>query len=257
MLSGERDLNPPPSVWETDALPDELSPLVLGSAFGGLAGELLPLFKEHKKVTMNLAIIKYNAGNIQSVLNALERLGFQAEVTDDAERIKAADKVIFPGVGEARSAMKSLQQNNLDQLIKELKQPVLGICVGMQLLCKHSEENDTDCLGIVPIQVKRFFTTPLSISNEEEPEVRFKIPQVGWNNIYDLRSALFVDIDDNSFIYNVHSYYAEDSDYTIAKCNYGIEYAAAIRKDNFYGVQFHTEKSAETGDQIIQNFLEL
>jgi imidazole glycerol-phosphate synthase subunit HisH len=196
---------------------------------------------------MNLAIIKYNAGNIQSVLNALERLGFQAEVTDDAEKIKAADKVIFPGVGEASSAMKSLQQNNLDKLIKVLKQPVLGICVGMQLLCRHSEENNTGCLGIVPVEVKKF----------KAPNPLLKIPQVGWNNIYDLKSPLFTGIDDNSFIYNVHSYYAEDSEYTIAKCRYGVEYAAAIQKDNFYGVQFHTEKSAETGDQIIKNFLEL
>jgi glutamine amidotransferase len=196
---------------------------------------------------MNLAIIKYNAGNIQSVLNALERLGVQAEVTDNAEKIKTADKVIFPGVGEASSAMKSLQQNHLDEIIRELKQPVLGICVGMQLLCSHSEENDTDCLGIVPVQVKKF-----KVKNS-----RLKVPQVGWNTIYDLQSPLFKNIANNSYIYNVHSYYAEDSEYTIAKCNYGIEYAAAIQKDNFYGVQFHTEKSAETGDKIIKNFLEL
>ena len=196
---------------------------------------------------MNLAIIKYNAGNIQSVLNALERLGVQAEVTDNAEKIKTADKVIFPGVGEASSAMKSLQQNHLDEIIRELKQPVLGICVGMQLLCSHSEENDTDCLGIVPVQVKKF-----KVQNS-----KLKVPQVGWNTIYNLQSPLFKNIANNSYIYNVHSYYAEDSEYTIAKCNYGIAYAAAIQKDNFYGVQFHTEKSAETGDNIIQNFLEL
>jgi len=200
-----------------------------------------------KKVTMNLAIIKYNAGNIQSVLNALERLGLRAEVTDDPAKIKAADKVIFPGVGEASSAMNSLRQNNLHKLIKDLKQPVLGICVGMQLLCNHSEENDVTCLGIVPVQVKRF-----NVKNS-----KFKVPQVGWNNIYDLQSDLFKGVEDNSFIYNVHSYYAEDSEYTIAKCNYEIEYAAAIKKDNFYGVQFHTEKSAETGDKIIKNFLDL
>jgi len=196
---------------------------------------------------MNLAIIKYNAGNIQSVLNALERLGLRAEVTDDPAKIKAADKVIFPGVGEASSAMKSLQQNNLDKVIKDLKQPVLGICVGMQLLCNHSEENDVTCLGIVPVQVKKF----------KVQSSKFKVPQVGWNNIYDLQSDLFNGVEDNSFIYNVHSYYAEDSEYTIAKCNYEIEYAAAIKKDNFYGVQFHTEKSAETGDKIIKNFLDL
>ena len=196
---------------------------------------------------MNLAIIKYNAGNIQSVLNALERLGLRAEVTDDPAKIKAADKVIFPGVGEASSAMNSLRQNNLHKLIKDLKQPVLGICVGMQLLCNHSEENDVTCLGIVPVQVKKF----------KVQSSKFKVPQVGWNNIYDLQSDLFKGVEDNSFIYNVHSYYAEDSEYTIAKCNYEIEYAAAIKKDNFYGVQFHTEKSAETGDKIIKNFLDL
>ncbi len=203
---------------------------------------------------MNLAIIKYNAGNIQSVLNALERLGFKAQVTDDPEQIKAADKVIFPGVGAASSAMQSLQQNNLDRVIKDLKQPVLGICVGMQLLCKHSEESDTECLNIVPVQVKKFvFPSP----SGDGLEVRLKIPQVGWNTIYDLKTSLFNRIPNNSYIYNVHSYYAEDSPYTIAKCTYGINYAAAIRKDNFYGVQFHTEKSATTGDNIIQNFLEL
>lgn len=195
---------------------------------------------------MNLAIIKYNAGNIQSVLNALERLGVQGHVTDDAEKIKSADKVIFPGVGEASTAMKSLKQNNLDTVIKDLKQPVLGICVGMQLLCEHSEENDTKCLGIVPIRVKKFNSGH-----------GLKVPQMGWNTIYDLKSELFKNIDNESYIYNVHSYYAANSGYTIAKCKYGIEYAAAIRKNNFYGVQFHTEKSAGIGDKIIQNFLKL
>ncbi|MGZ3939209.1 MAG: imidazole glycerol phosphate synthase subunit HisH [Flavisolibacter sp.] len=195
---------------------------------------------------MKLAIIKYNAGNIQSVLNALERLGVEAEVTDDADKIRTADKVIFPGVGEASSAMRSLEENNLDAVIKQLKQPVLGICVGMQLLCRHSEENDTDCLDIVPVSVKKFSSS-----------LKLKVPQVGWNNIFELRSPLFKNIPDKSYIYNVHSFYAEDSDYTIAKCEYGLEYAAAIKKDNFYGVQFHTEKSAEVGDKIIKNFLEL
>ena len=194
---------------------------------------------------MTLVLIKYSAGNIQSVLNALERLGVQAEVTDDIEKIKSADKVIFPGVGEASSAMRSLQQNQLDKVIKDLKQPVLGICVGMQLMCAHSEENDTECLNIVPVKVKKFSGHQL------------KVPQVGWNRLYDLKSNLFRNIENNSYIYNVHSYYAEDSEYTIAKCSYGIDYAAAIKKDNFYGVQFHTEKSAETGDRIIQNFLKI
>ena len=195
---------------------------------------------------MNLAIIKYNAGNIQSVLNALDRLGYNAIVTDERDKILGADKVIFPGVGEASSAMKSLQDNGLDSIIKELKQPVLGICVGMQLLCQHSEENDIDCLGIVPVKVRKF-----------QALEGLKVPQVGWNNIYNLKSTLFKDIDNNSFVYNVHSYYAEDSAYTIASCDYGITYAAAVQKDNFYGVQFHTEKSARTGDKIIQNFLNL
>jgi imidazole glycerol-phosphate synthase subunit HisH len=195
---------------------------------------------------MKLAIIKYNAGNIQSVLNALERLGLEAEVTGDSEKIRAADKVIFPGVGEASSAMRSLKENNLDAIIKSLKQPVLGICVGMQLLCNHSEENDTNCLGIVPVGVRRFSSS-----------FKLKVPQVGWNNIFELRSPLFKEIPESSYIYNVHSYYAEDSAYTIARCEYGIRYAAAIQKDNFYGVQFHTEKSAEVGDKIIKNFLEL
>jgi imidazole glycerol-phosphate synthase subunit HisH len=195
---------------------------------------------------MKLAIIKYNAGNIQSVLYAMERLGVEAEVTDDAEKIKSADKVLFPGVGEASSAMQSLKEKNLDMVIKDLKQPVFGICVGMQLLCVHSEENDTGCLGIVPVGVKRF---------QSQSQV-IKVPQIGWNNIYDLKSDLFKGIQEKSFIYNVHSYYAEDSEYTIAKCDYGIEYAAAVKKDNFYGVQFHTEKSAAIGDQILKNFIE-
>jgi len=154
--------------------------------------------------------------------------------------------VIFPGVGEASSAMRSLKENHLDKIIKGLKQPVLGICVGMQLLCHHSEENSTRCLGIVPVRVRKF-----------DGKLKLKVPQVGWNNIFELQSSLFKNIPDRSYIYNVHSYYAEDSQYTIAKCEYGLQYAAAIKKDNFYGVQFHTEKSAEIGDQIIKNFLEL
>lgn len=197
---------------------------------------------------MNLVLIKYNAGNIQSVLNALERIGAEAEVTDDAEKIRSADKVIFPGVGEASSAMLYLKERGLDSVVKKLTQPVLGICLGMQLLCSHSEENDTECLNIIPVAVKKF-------KNNSETGTKLKIPQVGWNTIYGLQSNLFAGVKNNSYIYNVHSYYAVDSAYTIAWCNYVLEYAAAIRKNNFYGVQFHTEKSAETGDQILKNFI--
>ncbi|RYY41230.1 MAG: imidazole glycerol phosphate synthase subunit HisH [Chitinophagaceae bacterium] len=194
---------------------------------------------------MNLAIIKYNAGNIQSVLNALERLGAPAIVTDDAGLLRAADKVIFPGVGEASTAMESLRASGLDAVLATLRQPVLGICVGMQLLCRHSEENDTAGLGIIPIDVKKF----------PSGRAGLKVPQVGWNTIRDLCSPLFAGVAEESYVYNVHSYYAEDSIYTIARCNYLVDYAAAIQKDNFYGVQFHSEKSAETGDRILQNFL--
>ncbi len=201
-----------------------------------------------KKDTMNLAIIKYNAGNIQSVLFALERLGVQAKVTDDADELQTADKVIFPGVGAARSAMDSLKEKGLDVVIKSLTQPVLGICVGMQLLFEHSEENDTDCLGIIPAKV-RLFTR--FVSNDS------KVPQIGWNNLYNLKTNLFKGIPEQSFVYYVHSYFAEINPYCIGVSNYGIEYCGAVQKDNFYGVQFHTEKSAKTGEQILKNFLEL
>jgi imidazole glycerol-phosphate synthase subunit HisH len=203
---------------------------------------------------MNIAIIKYNAGNIQSVLFALERIGVEGIVTDDEEKIRKADKVIFPGVGEAGSAMAYLRERKLDEVIKSLQQPVLGICLGMQLLCKHSEENDTVCLGIVPVSVKKFQADGIdSVSGEIQT---LKVPQIGWNNIYDLKSPLFKGVNENSYIYNVHSYYAEGSQYSIAKCNYGLEYAAAVKKDNFYGVQFHTEKSAAAGELILKNFLD-
>ena len=193
---------------------------------------------------MNLKIIQYNAGNIQSVLNALQRLGASAEVTADPRAIQGADKVIFPGVGEASSAMQSLRDSGLDDVLRSLQQPVLGICVGMQLLCTHSEENDTTCLDIIPGRVMKFSAEGI------------KVPQMGWNRIYNLRSPLFEGIEEESYIYNVHSYYAAPGPHTIASCFYGTEYAAAIQKNNFYGVQFHTEKSAETGDAIIRNFLE-
>jgi glutamine amidotransferase len=151
--------------------------------------------------------------------------------------------------------MNYLKERELDKVIRELEQPVLGICLGMQLLCRHSEENDTACLGIVPVNVKKFDPGPHGPIQDWSRA--FKVPQIGWNNIYGLRSPLFEAVKENSYIYNVHSYYAENSEYTIAKCDYGIEYAAAIRKDNFYGVQFHTEKSAQVGEQILRNFLNL
>lgn len=195
---------------------------------------------------MKLAIVKYNAGNIQSVLFALERLGVAATVTDDAAELQQADKVIFPGVGEAKSAMDSLQEKQLDQVIKGLKQPVLGICVGMQLLFEHSEESDTTGLGIVPAKVKLF-----------RPEQSLKVPQIGWNDIYNLKSDLFKNVPENSYVYYVHSYYAEMNPYCIATSNYGLEYTGAVQKDNFYGVQFHTEKSAKVGDLILSNFLKI
>lgn len=195
---------------------------------------------------MNLVIIKYNAGNIQSVLYALERIGVNAIVTDDYEAILAADKVIFPGVGEASTAMSYLKVRKLDQLITSLKQPVLGICLGMQLMCKYSEENSTDCLGIFDEQVKAFTT---SATNS------IKIPQIGWNNIYRLKSELFDGVNENSFCYFVHGYYAALGNHTIATTEYGIEYSSALNKDNFYGTQFHPEKSADIGEKILNNFI--
>lgn len=207
--------------------------------------------KKQKLKNMNLAIVKYNAGNIQSVLFALERLGIEATVTDAAEELMKADKVIFPGVGAARSAIDSLKEKALDEVIKELKQPVLGICVGMQLLFDHSEESDTECLGIIPAKVKLFQSEIVS------PDIPVKVPQIGWNNLYDLKTKLFKDVPEQSFVYYVHSYYAEMNPYCIGTSNYGIDYCGAVQKDNFYGVQFHTEKSAKIGEQILKNFLDL
>jgi imidazole glycerol-phosphate synthase subunit HisH len=203
---------------------------------------------------MNLAIIKYNAGNIQSVLFALERLGVQATVTDDESELASADKVIFPGVGAARSAMNSLKEKGLDQVIKNLKQPVLGICVGMQLLFEHSEESDTECLGLIPAKVRLF--SPLSHRRGAGGEV-LKVPQIGWNNLYNLTTGLFKDIPEQSYVYYVNSFYAEMNPYCIGTSNYGIDYCGAVQRDNFYGVQFHTEKSATVGERILKNFLEL
>ncbi|MGH2644442.1 MAG: imidazole glycerol phosphate synthase subunit HisH [Chitinophagaceae bacterium] len=203
---------------------------------------------------MTLAIIKYNAGNIRSVLYALERIGISANVTDDIEEISKADKVIFPGVGEASSAMKYLRERKLDEIIRNLKQPVLGICLGMQLMCKHSEENEADCIGIFDLQVKKFQREPVSASERAEAGA-LKVPQIGWNDIYQLKSPLLKDVSEHAFVYFVHSYYVEKSHNTIATSNYGLEYSAAIHKDNFYAVQFHPEKSAEAGEKIIANFI--
>ena len=196
---------------------------------------------------MSITIVQYNAGNIQSVLYALERLGVAATVTDDPAMIQAADKVIFPGVGEASTAMAYLKERNLDQLIVSLKQPVLGICLGMQLMCGHSAENDTTCLGIFEEQVLAFKAT----------EVGIKVPQIGWNNIANLKNELFNGIPENSFAYFVHGFYAGLGDNTIATTDYIQPYSSALQKNNFYGVQFHPEKSAAVGEQIIQNFLSL
>jgi glutamine amidotransferase len=196
---------------------------------------------------MNITIVQDNAGNIQSVLYALERLGVTATVTDDPAMIQAADKVIFPGVGEASTAMAYLKERNLDQLIVSLKQPVLGICLGMQLMCKHSAENDTNCLGIFEEQVMAFKAT----------ENTTKVPQIGWNTITNLKTELFNGVPENSFVYFVHGYYAGLGDNTIATTDYIQAYSSGLHKNNFYGVQFHPEKSAVVGEQIIQNFLAL
>ena len=194
-----------------------------------------------------IVIIKYNAGNIQSVLYAFERIGIEAVVTDDHDLIRNADKVVFPGVGEASSAMSYLKERELDKLIKDLGQPVLGICLGMQLMCKHTEENDTECLGIFNENVKLFRP-----GNGKE-----KVPQIGWNNIFHLRTGLFNGIPEQSFIYSVHSYYASEGSETIATAHYIHDYSAGLHKDNFYGVQFHPEKSAAVGEQILKNFFAL
>jgi len=198
---------------------------------------------------MNIAIIKYNAGNIRSVLYALERIGHTAIVTDNAAEIRNAEKVIFPGVGEASTAMNYLRQRELDKLICSLTQPVLGICLGMQLMCKYSEENDTNCLGIFDEDVKKF--APKSSRGG------LKVPQIGWNCIYDLQTGLFKNVEENSYCYFVHGYYASAGEHTIATTNYVQPYSSGLQKDNFYGVQFHPEKSAAAGEKILSNFLKL
>ncbi|MCH2032773.1 MAG: imidazole glycerol phosphate synthase subunit HisH [Tenacibaculum sp.] len=193
---------------------------------------------------MKLVIIDYGAGNIKSIQFAFKRLGVDAVLTNNVEEIQNADKVIFPGVGEASSAMNKLRESGLDKVIPTLKQPVLGICLGMQLMCTSSEEGNTEGLGIFDVEIKRF-------SNE------LKVPQMGWNTISNLKSDLFKGIKEDEYMYLVHSYYAEDCKYAIAATNYGINYATALHKDNFYGTQFHPEKSGVEGEKILKNFLEL
>ncbi len=193
---------------------------------------------------MKIAIINYGAGNIQSIVFAIERLGYTAVLTNNPDEIQQADKVIFPGVGEASYAMQKLIESGLDSLIPTLRQPVLGICLGMQLMCHHSEEGNTDGLGIFDANVIRF-------SNN------MKVPQMGWNQIYNLKSPLFEGINENEYMYLVHSYYVPNCKEAIAITNYDLEYASALQKNNFYGTQFHPEKSGDVGEQILANFLKL
>jgi len=191
-----------------------------------------------------LVIINYGAGNIQSIMFAIERLGYKAVLSNNPDEIKAADKVIFPGVGEASYAMKMLQESGLDVLIPTLKQPVFGICLGMQLMCNYSEEGDTKGLGIFDVNVVKFSS-------------KVKVPQMGWNTIYNLKSDLFKGIAENEYMYLVHSFYAPLCAETIATTNYELEYSSALENDNFYGTQFHPEKSGDIGEQILANFLKL
>lgn len=196
---------------------------------------------------MQIAIVKYNAGNIYSVVNAMKRLGIEPILTDDPELLSKADKVLFPGQGNAKEAMTYLKAHHLDQVIANLKQPVLGICVGQQLLCKHSEEGDVDCIGIFDAEVKRF-----SPQRHED-----KVPAMGWNEIYDVSTPLLKGLGEHPYTYFVHSYYVPISNETIATANYILPYSAAMHKDNFYTCQFHPEKSGKIGEQILKNFLEL
>lgn len=199
---------------------------------------------------MKIAIIKYNAGNIKSVDYALRRLGLEAVITNDHEEILSAERVIFPGVGEASTTMNYLKENNLDTLIKGLRQPVLGICLGMQLMCRHSEERNTECIGIFNETVKKFRPEP-------GMENITKVPQMGWNNIYDLKNGIFDTSLESKFFYFVHSYYVTAGKDTAAKCDYIIPFSAGLQKDNFYATQFHPEKSGKAGAKILENFIKL
>ena len=195
---------------------------------------------------MNVAIVKYNAGNIYSVVNALRRMGIEPVLTDDAEQLQKADRVLFPGQGEARGAMEYLKARRLDEVIRNLRQPVFGICVGQQLLCRHSEEGDVDCIGIFDADVRRF-----------QPERHEdKVPCMGWNKLYDTRSPLMDGIE-GGYVYFVHSYYVPLCADTIATADYILPYSASMHKDNFYACQFHPEKSGNVGERILKNFLEL
>ncbi len=199
-----------------------------------------------------ITIIKYNAGNIKSVENALHRLGADCLVTDDADRIRAADRVIFPGVGEASSAMRYLRERGMDSLLKSLTQPVLGVCLGQQLMCRHSEENDTDCLGIFDCAVKKF-----PLTDADGKLHREKIPHIGWNDFTEVKGRLFQGISPAEDMYFVHSYYAEICAEATAVCDYILPFSAGLEKDNFYAAQFHPEKSAGAGEKILRNFLEI
>jgi imidazole glycerol-phosphate synthase subunit HisH len=195
---------------------------------------------------MKLVIVRYNAGNIQSVTYALQRLGIEPVLSDDPEEIRSADKVIFPGVGEAATAMAYLRERQLDEVIISLRQPVLGVCLGLQLMCRHSEERNTTCMGIFPAEVRMF-----------KPAEGIKVPHMGWNLLENLHSPLLTGLGDAPYVYFVHSYYADIDAYTIATTTYGGPFSAVIHKDNFYATQFHPEKSGATGARILQNFLSL
>ena len=196
---------------------------------------------------MNVAIVKYNAGNVYSVVNALKRLGIEPLLTDDAEQLSNADRVIFPGQGEARGAMEYLKERHLDEVIRNLRQPVLGICIGQQLLCKHSEEGDVDCIGVFDTEVKRF----------QPKRHEDKVPCMGWNNLKLRENKLFEGLSENPYVYFVHSYYVPVCEDTAAVADYILPYSAAMHKGNFYACQFHPEKSGKVGEQIIKNFLTL